>query len=118
MTAADLAPFLFDVVSSMAIFVLAVLGLGVIASMMGIFNFAHGEFLLLGAYTVYLTQERPPDMGRNDRSSFCRRPYRARSRTNDHTQVLFDASGGDDQYVCYWPRSQGERPTTARRTVL
>ena len=57
MTAADLAPFLFDVVSSMAIFVLAVLGLGVIASMMGIFNFAHGEFLLLGAYTVYLTQE-------------------------------------------------------------
>jgi branched-chain amino acid transport system permease protein len=31
-----------------------VLGLGVIASMMGIFNFAHGEFVLLGAYTVYL----------------------------------------------------------------
>ena len=57
MTAADLAPFLFDVVSSMAIFVLAVLGLGVIASMMGIFNFAHGEFLLLGAYTVYLVHE-------------------------------------------------------------
>lgn len=57
MTAADLAPFLFDVVSSMAIFVLAVLGLGVIASMMGIFNFAHGEFLLLGAYTVYLAHE-------------------------------------------------------------
>jgi len=26
----------------------------VIASMMGIFNFAHGEFVLLGAYTVYL----------------------------------------------------------------
>jgi len=34
--------------------VLVVLGLGVIASMMGIFNFAHGEFVLLGAYTVYL----------------------------------------------------------------
>lgn len=32
---------------------LVVLGLGVIASMMGIFNFAHGEFVLLGAYTVY-----------------------------------------------------------------
>ena len=30
------------------------LGLGVIAGMMGIFNFAHGEFVLLGAYTVYL----------------------------------------------------------------
>ena len=39
-----------------AIFVLVVLGLGVIASMMGIFNFAHGEFVLLGAYTVYAFQ--------------------------------------------------------------
>ena len=35
--------------------VLMVTGLGVIASMMGVFNFAHGEFLLLGAYTVFLT---------------------------------------------------------------
>ena len=39
-----------------AIFVLVVLGLGVIASMMGILNFAHGEFVLLGAYTVYAFQ--------------------------------------------------------------
>ncbi len=39
-----------------AIFVLVVLGLGVIASMMGIFNFAHGELVLLGAYTVYAFQ--------------------------------------------------------------
>jgi branched-chain amino acid transport system permease protein len=45
----------FDVLSFSAIMVLVVMGLGVIASMMGIFNFAHGEFLLLGAYTVYLT---------------------------------------------------------------
>jgi len=52
----DIIPFGFDIISSMAIFVLAVLGLGVIASMMGIFNFAHGEFLLVGAYTVYLAQ--------------------------------------------------------------
>lgn len=44
----------FDIVSFGAIIVLVVLGLGVIASMMGIFNFAHGEFVLLGAYTVYL----------------------------------------------------------------
>jgi branched-chain amino acid transport system permease protein len=34
--------------------VLVVLGLGIIASMMGIFNFAQGEFVLLGAYTTYL----------------------------------------------------------------
>ena len=44
----------FDVLSFGAIIVLMVTGLGVIASMMGIFNFAHGEFLLMGAYTVYL----------------------------------------------------------------
>jgi branched-chain amino acid transport system permease protein len=44
----------FDILSFGAIIVLMVTGLGVIASMMGIFNFAHGEFLLLGAYTVYL----------------------------------------------------------------
>lgn len=44
----------FDLISFSAIIVLVVLGLGVIASMMGIFNFAHGEFVLLGAYTVFL----------------------------------------------------------------
>ena len=40
-----------------SVMVLIVLGLGVIASMMGIFNFAHGELVLLGAYTVYLSDE-------------------------------------------------------------
>ena len=45
---------IFDILSFGAIIVLVVLGLGIIASMMGIFNFAHGEFVLLGAYTVYL----------------------------------------------------------------
>src|SRR6266700_7835001 len=45
---------LFQMLSFGAIMVLVVLGLGVIAGMMGIFNFAHGEFVLLGAYTVYL----------------------------------------------------------------
>ncbi|MFO1321173.1 MAG: branched-chain amino acid ABC transporter permease [Burkholderiales bacterium] len=50
-------PFVFDVAAYGAIFVLVVLGLGVIASMMGIFNFAHGEFVLLGAYTVFLVEQ-------------------------------------------------------------
>ncbi len=49
--------FFFDVAAYSAIFVLVVLGLGVIASMMGIFNFAHGEFVLLGAYTVYILEK-------------------------------------------------------------
>ncbi len=50
-------PFVFDVAAYSAIFVLVVLGLGIIASMMGIFNFAHGEFVLLGAYTVYIVEQ-------------------------------------------------------------
>jgi len=49
-------PFFFDLLAYSAIFVLVGLGLGVIASMMGIFNFAHGEFVLLGATTVYVFQ--------------------------------------------------------------
>ena len=48
---------IFDLLAFTSVMVLIVLGLGVIASMMGIFNFAHGEFVLLGAYTMYLVQE-------------------------------------------------------------
>src|SRR6201746_2124041 len=44
----------FEIVSFGAIVVLVVLGLGIIASMMGIFNFAQGEFVLLGAYVTYI----------------------------------------------------------------
>jgi urea transport system permease protein len=43
--------------SFVSVMILIVLGLGVIASMMGIFNFAHGEFVLLGAYTAFLVTE-------------------------------------------------------------
>lgn len=50
----DVVKLVFDILAFTSIMVLVVLGLGVIASMMGIFNFAHGEFVLLGAYTVYL----------------------------------------------------------------
>src|ERR1700756_2658146 len=48
----------FDILAFTSVMVLIVLGLGVIASMMGIFNFAHGEFVLLGAYTLYFFHER------------------------------------------------------------
>ena len=44
----------FDILAFSSIMVLVVLGLAVIASLMGIFNLGHGEFVLLGAYTVYL----------------------------------------------------------------
>jgi len=45
---------LFEILSFGAIVVLVVLGLGIIASMMCIFNFAQGEFVLLGAYVTYI----------------------------------------------------------------
>src|SRR5690606_26221940 len=44
----------FDILAFSSIMVLVVAGLAVIASLMGIFNLGHGEFVLLGAYTVYL----------------------------------------------------------------
>jgi len=47
----------FDIISFSCIMVLVVSGLAIIASLMGIFNFAHGEFVLLGAYTVYVFRE-------------------------------------------------------------
>ena len=45
---------LFEIMSFASIVVLVVLGLGIIASMMGIFNFAQGEFVLLGGYITYV----------------------------------------------------------------
>src|ERR1700733_4307165 len=51
----DAVTLIFDIASFSSVMVLIVLGLGVIASMMGIFNFAYGEFVLLGAYSVYLS---------------------------------------------------------------
>ena len=61
----DAVKLIFDVLAFTSVMVLIVLGLGVIASMMGIFNFAHGEFVLLGAYTLFLFQDNglPPWLG-------------------------------------------------------
>ena len=53
----DVVRFLFDILAFTSVMVLIVLGLGVIASMMGIFNFAHGELVLLGAYTVFIVHD-------------------------------------------------------------
>ncbi len=53
----DIVRFAFDILAFTSVMVLIVLGLGVIASMMGIFNFAHGELVLLGAYTVFSVKD-------------------------------------------------------------
>src|SRR5215467_11623249 len=50
----DAIRFAFDILSFISVMVLVVLGLGIIASMMGIFNFAHGEFVLLGGFTMFM----------------------------------------------------------------
>lgn len=52
----ELLKFLFDLAAFASIMILVVSGLAVIASLMGIFNMAHGEFVLLGAYVVFLSQ--------------------------------------------------------------
>jgi urea transport system permease protein len=44
----------FDILSLTSILVILVLGLGVIVGLMGVFNFAHGEMVLLGALVPYL----------------------------------------------------------------
>ena len=45
----------FNVLVSIASLALLSLGLGVIFGLMKIINLAHGEFLMLGAYTTVLT---------------------------------------------------------------
>ncbi|HUB11223.1 MAG TPA: hypothetical protein VMB34_04635 [Acetobacteraceae bacterium] len=44
----------FEILSFSSMMALIVIGLGIVASMMNIFNFAHGEFVLLGAYFTYI----------------------------------------------------------------
>ena len=49
------ALLLFNVANSIAVLVLLSLGLGVIYGMMRVINLAHGEFLMLGAYTTVVS---------------------------------------------------------------
>ena len=43
--------------SQFSIFVVMALGLAIIFGQMGVINMAHGEFMILGAYTTYLTAQ-------------------------------------------------------------
>ncbi|MGH1538053.1 MAG: ABC transporter permease subunit, partial [Gammaproteobacteria bacterium] len=56
----SLYPFLnalFIGVSLASIFFIAALGLTIIYGAMGVINMAHGEFIMLGAYTTYVFQQ-------------------------------------------------------------
>ncbi len=48
---------IFDAISYAAVIVLIVVGLAIVVNMMGIFNFAHGELLLLGAYVQWTVSQ-------------------------------------------------------------
>ena len=45
----------FAGLSLFSVFLLMALGLAVIFGQMGVINMAHGEFMILGAYTTYVT---------------------------------------------------------------
>lgn len=55
---ADLA---IDAVSLASIYFLAAIGLAITFGVMGVINMAHGEFIMIGAYTGYVVQQYVPD---------------------------------------------------------
>jgi len=48
-----------DAVSLGGIYALAALGIGLIFGIMGLINFAHGDFFMIGAYAIFLMSGRP-----------------------------------------------------------
>ncbi len=56
--AADLG---LDALSLMSIYFLAAIGLAITFGVMGVINMAHGEFIMIGAYTGYVVQTVVPD---------------------------------------------------------
>ena len=58
MQTADLA---LDAISLASIYFLAAIGLAVTFGVMGVINMAHGEFIMMGAYTGYVIQQIIPD---------------------------------------------------------
>jgi len=55
---ADLA---LDALSLASIYFLAAIGLAITFGVMGVINMAHGEFIMIGAYTGYVVQQFVPD---------------------------------------------------------
>ena len=48
--------FVYQCGDAFAFLVLAACGLAVIFGMMGVINLAHGEFIMIGAYSTYLVE--------------------------------------------------------------
>ena len=47
---------LFNGVAIGAVLLIAALGLAIVFGLMGVINLAHGELMMLGAYSTYITQ--------------------------------------------------------------
>lgn len=58
---ADLAQTLFFGLSLGSVLVLAAIGLAITFGVMGVINMAHGELIMLGAYTTYVVQTLMPE---------------------------------------------------------
>ncbi|GAB4003537.1 hypothetical protein GCM10029992_45640 [Glycomyces albus] len=54
---------LFTGLSTGSILLLAALGLSLTFGQMGVINMAHGEFIMAGTYTAYVTQQFIGDAG-------------------------------------------------------
>ena len=52
---------MLDGLSLASIFFLAAIGLAITFGVMGVINMAHGEFIMMGAYTGYVVQLFIPD---------------------------------------------------------
>ncbi len=52
---------LLDAISLASIYFLAAIGLAITFGVMGVINMAHGEFIMMGAYTGYVLQQIVPD---------------------------------------------------------
>ncbi|SDZ17145.1 amino acid/amide ABC transporter membrane protein 1, HAAT family [Jannaschia faecimaris] len=58
---AEVADLTIDAVSLASIYFLAAIGLAITFGVMGVINMAHGEFIMIGAYTGYVVQQIVPD---------------------------------------------------------
>jgi urea transport system permease protein len=54
---------LFDGISIGAVLLIVALGLAIVFGLMGVINLAHGELMMLGAYTTYVVQNGAKAMG-------------------------------------------------------
>ena len=59
---AQFADLALDALSLASIFFLAAIGLAITFGVMGVINMAHGEFIMMGAYTGYVVQQFIPNL--------------------------------------------------------